>query len=261
MQFANSLFFVACVAAQQVVNQILNPGANSVIQAGGGVQSITWTNPSSGNVSLALYSGSNPIVTVAPLTDSIANTGTFLWTPETWLPSGNDYSIGVTDLSGSAATQYSPFFTVQLCSTCSSSTRSTTAPFTAATVSVSGLAIGTRTNAAFPAENAVAATASGSQVSTGVANTASAVTSAPPSSVSSMPASSGASGVPTSVPALRGASVASQASAVGASANAILSQTGSIAAAAASATTTTKSGADSLQAGLLGFVGIAMAML
>jgi hypothetical protein len=55
-----------------------------VIQAGGGVQSITWTNLTSGQVSVSLFSGTNPLVEVAPLASGIANTGTFLWTPETY---------------------------------------------------------------------------------------------------------------------------------------------------------------------------------
>lgn len=155
-------------------------------------------------------------MTVAPLTSSEANTGTYLWTPETWLPSGNDYTIGVTDLSGIAPVQYSSFFTVELCSTCSSSTRSTTTSFSAETVSVSGLVIGTRTDAAYPTQNALAASASGSQVSSGVANTASGSGSA-----------AQASGASNTLPV-----VASQASALGASQNAILSMTGSAAATA-----------------------------
>lgn len=202
------------------------------------MQSITWTNLTSGNVSVALFSGSNPVVTVAQLTTSAINTGTYLWMPETWLPSGNDYTIGVTDLSGTAPVQYSPFFTVQLCSTCSSSTRSTTSSFSVATVSVSGLDIGTRTDAAYPTQASSAATASGSQVQSGVAASAS----------STMKVSTGA-GVVASASS-RASALASAVSVQGASQNAILSQTGSAAVASATSTAVkaATSGAESVQA-------------
>lgn len=241
-----------------LTRSVLNPGANSVVQAGGGVQSITWTNPTSGNVSLALYSGTNPVVTVTPLTDSIPNTGTYLWTPETWLPAGNDYTIGVSDLTGNAPTQYSPFFTVQLCSTCSASTRASTSSFAAQTVSVAGLDIGTRSAAAYPTQAVLAAAASGSQVSSGVANTdAAAVATASGSG-------SRASVLPTTSTAasLGGAAIASQASVLGASADAILSMTGASTGAASTATSTTQSSdADAVRAGLVGLVGLAAVLL
>lgn len=142
------LALISVVAAE--FNSVISPGQNAVMQAGGGAFTLAWNNLTAGNVSVALYSGSNPVTTVTPIVSSIMNTGAYVWSPETWLPSGDDYTVGVTPLEG-GPTSFSNCFTVQLCSKCSSSTRSTTSSFQVQTISVAALGAltGTKTNNAF----------------------------------------------------------------------------------------------------------------
>ncbi|BFZ52999.1 hypothetical protein PYCC9005_000022 [Savitreella phatthalungensis] len=230
MMFLKTLMMLAVAAAQQSYNQILFPAQNVVIQAGGGVQSITWTNLTQGNVRLVLYSGTNPLTPRQTVADSIANTGTFLWTPETWLPAGSDYVLSVEDLSGTAATQYSPFFTVQLCSTCSAAPLPTT--LSAPTASVSPTQVGTlastRSQAVFA--NAVVTDASTATSAASLSSAASSVVSTVSSgssaaAVSLVSGSSGqASGMRTSA-AAGGSSLRSSATPSGSSSGGAASTT------------------------------------
>ncbi|ORY87887.1 hypothetical protein BCR37DRAFT_385148 [Protomyces lactucae-debilis] len=229
--FFSAALLIATVAAQNAFNQILFPANNVVIQAGGGVQSLTWTNLTGGQVSVSLYSGTNPLRQVIPIATGIANTGTFLWTPETWLPAANDYVIGVRDLSGSAPTQYSPYFTVQLCSTCSASTRSTTSSFSAETVSVAGLVTRASFTEAFPTP--AAQSASDSSATAAAAAAAGATGSA----------ASGASGVVATASGAAGSAVSRASGAAASAASGVTSAAGSLASGASGVVGSAVSGA------------------
>lgn len=187
-----ALLFACAVAAQQAYNTITFPGQNVVVQAGGGVQTLSWSNASQGNVRIVLYTGSNPLTPRQTLADSIPNTGTYLWNPATWLPLGSDYVISVEDVSGSAPIQYSRYFTVQLCSTCSASPIPTT--LSAPSGQVTPTAVPTLASTVTQAQFAAAASTTGAAASQSAA-ASSAGASASPSAASGAAGSAAAGGV------------------------------------------------------------------
>lgn len=119
--FIGTTAFVGLTLAGVVsaVNNFTNPGpgGNTVIQAGGGVTTITWqVDPTEPTISLLLINAQETIV----LLNQQPNTGSYLWSVPTNLPSGTyTFEIGAGAPDSLTGTSESASFVIQACETCS----------------------------------------------------------------------------------------------------------------------------------------------
>ncbi|OLL25878.1 putative serine-rich protein [Neolecta irregularis DAH-3] len=157
---------------------ILAPAENAVIQAGGGVYTITWqTDPgtSYSRVSIILKKDDDTVLTIA---ESVQNTGSYLWNPDTNLPASKDYEIEIGGGSSSAMVDFegSPLFEIQPCSTCSAASTSLTPVSSGAIPATSAPSIATSVAISVPSSLSATTSAqatNSSTVTTGSNTTAS----------------------------------------------------------------------------------------
>lgn len=172
MQYTKILAAVLLAASGVLAKtepKVVAPAENAVVQAGGGDYTIAWENLPGDKVNVALYSGPNQgLEKVEDIATDKQNGGSFLWKPQEFLNKGDNYVIGIT---AGDKTIYSPYFSIQMCSTCTHVPRKSSLD-KPKTISVDSEVIGKRTDAPAGATTtpATSATATPSAKVTGTAS-------------------------------------------------------------------------------------------
>ncbi|GAO49749.1 hypothetical protein G7K_3891-t1 [Saitoella complicata NRRL Y-17804] len=236
-----SLLTTALAQSQTTDNAFTSPVSGTVIQAGGGVFTITWSpsfasDSASGNVSLALLKGdANNLLLLTTLADSTENDGAYLWDPTTALVPGTDYALRIMDVEGDV--NYSHYFAIELCSTCVQASSTYAAAGAISTVSIASSA----------AMSALGTTASAT-TTTSSSSIASSAISSVAASVSSV-LSSSASVAASSATSTASAAVAATSASASASRSASMTRVSSSATAARSSVAPSASGSSTASSG------------
>ncbi|KAK1075813.1 hypothetical protein LTR12_001427 [Friedmanniomyces endolithicus] len=168
--------------------------------------SLNWKPTTSGTVTLVLRSGaSSDLAAGTVIASSIANSGSYSWTPDTMITRGSDYTVEIVSDSDPSQTNYTPYFVLDSTNTVAYSTSqvslgaATASPSSAlSTASATGSA--TSVAAAISSASASASSASASASSAASASGSSASgsgTTAAAAAASTSGASSAASGSQT----------------------------------------------------------------
>jgi len=133
MRFTSAFLAAACAVvalAQSSTTTGPNPFTRtsySGITAGVPIN-ITWTPTTSGTVSLQLVEGiSTNLKTVSTFAPTIANSGSFIWTPSTSLVKADDYALRIISDANPTVVNYTPQFAIDSTNTASPSSSSSAA--------------------------------------------------------------------------------------------------------------------------------------
>ncbi|KAK0848937.1 hypothetical protein LTR03_005502 [Friedmanniomyces endolithicus] len=166
--------------------------------------SLNWNPTTSGTVTLVLRSGaSSDLAAGTVIASSIANSGSYSWTPDTMITRGSDYTVEIVSDSDPSQTNYTPYFVLDSTNTVAYSTSqvslgAATASTALSTASATGSA--TSVAAAISSASASASSAASASGSSGTASGSSASgsgTTAAAAAASTSGASSAASGSQT----------------------------------------------------------------
>ncbi|KAK1079513.1 hypothetical protein LTR33_006326 [Friedmanniomyces endolithicus] len=166
--------------------------------------SLNWNPTTSGTVTLVLRSGaSSDLAAGTVIASSIANSGSYSWTPDTMITRGSDYTVEIVSDSDPTQTNYTPYFVLDSTNTVAYSTSqvslgAATASTALSTASATGSA--TSVAAAISSASASASSAASASGSSGTASGSSASgsgTTAAAAAASTSGASSAASGSQT----------------------------------------------------------------
>jgi hypothetical protein len=112
MRFSTVLLSVAAFAAAVLAaeNPIIKPDGKEPILAGH-TFTIEWKPTTEGTITLTLRQGpSTNLNTLGVIADKVPNSGTYEWTPDASLPSGDNYAIMITSANGDV--NYTPLLTI-----------------------------------------------------------------------------------------------------------------------------------------------------
>lgn len=112
MRFSTVFLSVAAFAAAVLAaeNPIIKPDGKEPILAGHAF-TIEWKPTTDGTITLTLRQGpSTNLHTLGVIADKVPNSGTYEWTPDASLPSGDNYAIMITSANGDV--NYTPLLTI-----------------------------------------------------------------------------------------------------------------------------------------------------
>ncbi|KAK0256477.1 hypothetical protein B0A54_04682 [Friedmanniomyces endolithicus] len=215
--------------------------------------SLNWNPTTSGTVTLVLRSGaSSDLAAGTVIASSIANSGSYSWTPDTMITRGSDYTVEIVSDSDPTQTNYTPYFVLDSTNTVAYSTSQVSLGAATASSALASSALST-----------ASATASATSVAAAISSASASASSASASASSAASASaSSASGSGTTAAAAATTSGASSAASGSQTSSGMATSTaaasGTSAAAATSAKPETASTAGAARAtAMAGVLGLA----
>ncbi|KAK0946601.1 hypothetical protein LTR29_002069 [Friedmanniomyces endolithicus] len=168
--------------------------------------SLKWNPTTSGTVTLVLRSGaSSDLAAGTVIASSIANSGSYSWTPDTMITRGSDYTVEIVSDSDPSQTNYTPYFVLDSTNTVAYSTSqvslgaATASPSSAlSTASATGSATSVAAAISSASASASSASASASSAASASGSSASGSGTTAAAAASTSGASSAASGSQTS---------------------------------------------------------------
>jgi len=218
-----SLTFLAAALATVVSAQnAFNVPSGGYSLKAGSPTTFTWSPTTSGTVTLQLrYGASSTLSAGTTIASSIANSGSFTWTPPSDIPAGTEYTIEILDDANNNIYNYTPQFSISssntadpasaLASSTGSAAASSGASSAAATASSSvsslSLTAATHTLSSLSSTASTLKTSTTSLASTSSSSSSSTVTTSASTSTSGTTSSSAAASTVSQAAAVPGSKV------------------------------------------------------